>query len=232
MPQLSYAWYLGFIACQIFILYFFSHLLLRSISLFCMRWSKDRDRVVGLVAGLLLTGTIVHEIAHVVVARLLLVKTGRIEVVPKLQGGLLKLGTAEVARTDIIRSTLIGLAPVMIGLSLILGISYLMTHESDIPMELNTWSYVLAGYLLFIISNTMFSSRKDLEGSAMFFVIVAVLAAGAVYFGLFELPSVQHILTSVSFSQTLSMITSLLFIPMVIDILFLIFFYFLNRIRG
>ncbi len=144
-----------------------------------------------------LPGTFLHELSHFVAAKLLLVHVGKFSLVPKKKEKEIVLGSVTIAQTGVVRRIIIGSAPVILGLAIILGIAYL----SDIK-GLNDWRFVaLIIYLVFVVANTMFSSKRDLEGAwkvLVVFLIIAVSAYGLgvrVYIGneIFKLASLYLI---------------------------------------
>ena len=68
---------------------------------------------------LLLPGTIVHELSHLLAARLLGVGTGGISLTPKVVQNQVRLGAIRIKGTDIVRGSLIGVAPLLVGTGLV-----------------------------------------------------------------------------------------------------------------
>ena len=81
-----------------------------------------------------------------------------------------KLGSVQIGRTDPFRRIIIGVAPVLLGMILIFSL-FLLIKIGSTPW----WQVILVLYLLFEIGNTMFSSRKDIEGSILFIILTVVL---------------------------------------------------------
>ena len=139
---------------------------------------------------ILLLGTIVHEVAHFSAATILRVPTGELSVMPQLEtvnngkSKQVKAGRLEIVETDPFRQTLIGLAPMVIGLIIIYLIGKLLLP--DISLILNSKFLIhnsLVIYFLFIISVTMFSSRQDLQslifiGPIILLVLVSLYLIG------------------------------------------------------
>ncbi len=131
-----------------------------------------------LYALLLLPGVVLHEGSHWVVAKLLRMRTGRISLWPKLQRDhTLRLGYVETERVDFLRSSLVGVAPLVVGILalLLLGQRELrldliglavMSKQVDVARALATQSLgvplaALWIYLVFAVSNSMFPSASD-----------------------------------------------------------------------
>lgn len=135
--------------------------------------SKNKTTAIKIVAFILLPGTIVHEIAHMLVAEVLRVPTGEFSFVPEiLENQQVKAGSLKIAKTDPFRRAIIGLAPVTIGLGVILAITHifflpLSNHLISQSFRNITFSQIISlliiFYALFFISNTLFSSKEDLK---------------------------------------------------------------------
>src|SRR3989338_10542220 len=69
----------------------------------------------NLVFFLLLPGIFLHELAHILMAEILQVPTGELKLTPEIKDGHLTLGSAQIALTDPLRLTLIGIAPFLAG---------------------------------------------------------------------------------------------------------------------
>ena len=140
--------------------------------------SDSHDVAVLVYFVLLLPGVLAHELSHWITAKLLRVPVGKIRLGPSQQGGgVTRLGSVSMSRTDPLRASLIGLAPLVTGSILILIIAYYVfglpvTEElnaSVLPGDLravmesylavpNFWLWV---YLVFAISNAMLPSESD-----------------------------------------------------------------------
>jgi hypothetical protein len=126
----------------------------------------------------LLPGIILHEISHWLFAKLLGVRTGKIEIWPSQKSrGRIRLGSVRIGQTDHLRASLIGLAPFITGCLVIfligdqiLGVSHLIDpllkgNFDSLPNNLSGYTYAsdfwLWLYVIFSISNTMFPSETD-----------------------------------------------------------------------
>lgn len=143
-------------------------------------------------------GVIIHELAHTFMAAIFFVPVRHMEFVPKITEYEVKLGSVQIGRCDPIRRLLIGVAPVFVGIILLVGILFLFYTNAlgpfhELPKVLQ---YFFIALLFFIIGNTMFSSKKDVEGSIEFFLIVILLIFLLYLFGI-QLP----ITTLVSFFE-------------------------------
>ena len=166
---------------QLVVLFFLSKVVTREIYLFFYKWTRSRWKTTYLFSILFLVGTFVHEMSHFIMALILFVPVGQLELIPEYREDRLKLGSIPVGKTDPIRRFFIGVAPFIFGVSLILGLLYMIFIYNR---ELNFLWYLLTGFVIFSVGNTMFSSKKDLEGMLEFFGLVVfgliVLAVGGV----------------------------------------------------
>ena len=135
--------------------------------LFSLTKSK---KVAGyLFAILFAPGTFIHELSHFIVAAVLLVPVGNISVIPKIYDDEIRLGSVPIAKTDPLRRFLIGIAPFIVGIFILLY-SLLLAINFNL---LSDWRIILVIICLnFEIANTMFASKKDLEGAWIIFLIV------------------------------------------------------------
>ncbi len=166
---------------EIVLLFFLSKKLIKALSITFYRIFKNHKAVVSALAVLFLPGTIVHELAHLLTAGIMLVPVGEISVLPEVEEGGVKLGSVQIGKVDPFRLTIVGVAPVLLGMLSILGILYF----AQTSQNLSWWQIILGLYLIFEISNTMFSSKKDIEGTIGFVVailVVILLVVGTLYF--------------------------------------------------
>ena len=107
-------------------------------------------------------------------ALILFVPVGQIEIKPEiLDDGKVRMGSVPVAKTDFLRRFLIGVAPLLVGTSVILLVLYYLPLNDYIPL---VFAYILTSYLVFVVGNTMFMSKSDLEGSWVLFVFILIVA--------------------------------------------------------
>jgi len=187
--------FLAVFILEIILLFLLSQALSKSISRIVYNFTRSQRVTIHFISFLFLPGVIVHELSHFLTASVLFVKVGEIEFMPKIQEGGVKLGSVSIAKTDPIRRAVIGVAPVICGLSLIFLSMYFLIFDELIVQSFRfivvsgvpIGTYTIFLYILFVVSNTMFSSRKDLEGTleliVTFIVILAIL-----YFAKINLP--------------------------------------------
>jgi hypothetical protein len=156
---------------ELLFLFFISQKTTQSIAYTFYKITRNQKITIFFFAFLFLPGTIIHELSHAIAASILGVRVGKMELMPEyIQGGL-RLGSVQVGKTDIIRNFFIGIAPFISGTILLLIIIYLILSFSLIA---SFGIIILSLYSVFAIANTMFSSKKDMEGAIEFFILVTV----------------------------------------------------------
>ena len=131
---------------------------------------------VRLLAIIFLPGVVLHELSHAIMAMLLFVPVGKMEFMPAIEEDHVKLGSVQIGKTDPVRRMLIGLAPVLVGCMTLLAVLFFFLPRDLAGISANLWQNVLVLYGVFAIGNTMFSSRKDVEGTVGFFGALCVVA--------------------------------------------------------
>ncbi|MBN1887338.1 MAG: hypothetical protein JW850_05090 [Thermoflexales bacterium] len=166
--------------------------------------SRQAQAALYLYALLLFPGVALHELSHWLMAGLLGVRTGRVNLLPEHSpDGHVRLGSVELRqRVDVVRASLIGVAPLLGGSLLVSAIGYLAfdigqaSHallSGDPTAMSNALWYALHTpdmwlwlYLVFAVANAMLPSSTDRQSwppVILFIAILALLAwmAGATY---------------------------------------------------
>ena len=165
---------------QIWLLYFLSQLISIRLSMWLYSAAASQRFVVWGMAIINLPGTLIHELAHLIVAPLLLVRAGRLTILPVAKKDHIVMGSVQVPRTDMIRSFIIGVAPVLVGLAIIFGLMW-VAEEYQLWSD---WRWRLGiGVALFQVGNNMFSSSADMQGSAKLFITLGIIAGLAYWMG-------------------------------------------------
>jgi hypothetical protein len=107
-----------------------------------------------------LPGTIIHELSHWIVAEILQVKTGKITIFPDDTGGgeSHRLGSVATQKSDPVHGFLIGIAPFISGLGILVVLGQLLTSVWGNNLW---WQLVLLIYGIVVIGNSMMISRED-----------------------------------------------------------------------
>jgi hypothetical protein len=149
---------------------------------------------------LFLPGVLLHEFSHFLMAKLLGVRTEGFSIVPKMMpAGYLRMGYVEVSKSDIIRDSLIGAAPLILG-------TVAIAYMAIVPLDLfPLWDVLRNGqmglfwfgvtllpgikdfylwfYLTFAVSTTMLPSQSDRHSWLPLGIAVAILFTLAILAG-------------------------------------------------
>jgi hypothetical protein len=155
--------------------------------------TRNKEAAVLLYAVPLFPGVLLHEFSHWAMAKLLLVKTCGMSLLPKRdRSGHIRLGSVTIERADPVRSSLIGIAPLISGSLVALYLGYRMfgvgslggaLERGDIGAILTALVAVLRVpdmwlwlYLLFAVANAMLPSPSDREmwPSVIWFLVIVV----------------------------------------------------------
>lgn len=165
--------------------------------------SGDEHSAVIIYALVLFPGVVLHELSHWLGAKLLGLRTAGLSLRPTAhEDGSLQLGYVEYyrdRRLDPIRESLVGAAPLIVGVGLILLIGYRIFDLDSLAQALSgsadtswrlaarhildTGDVFLWLYLLFAISNAMLPSPSDRRAWPAFLLIVVGVVALLYLFG-------------------------------------------------
>lgn len=209
------AFFLVFIG-ELLLLFILSRLFSQLFSRLLLTLTRDQATTIHILSFLFLPGVIVHELAHWFVAGMLLVPTGEMEFIPQIQGNTVKLGSVAVAKTDPLRRFLIGIAPILVGLSAMFG---LFAYFSAVVPQIN-WQTLVLVYVFFELGNTMFSSKKDMEGAVGLFIFLILIASLLYVFGVrVQIVQVQQFLAQPLLSSFFAKADVMLLFPIGINTL-------------
>ncbi len=178
----------GILLLEFFFLWLLSRRLSETIFTFFLVLFRSPQFALTAITLLLFPGTIIHELSHLFTAEILGVRTGKLNLTPEGIDGRqkeIRAGSVAIAKTDPVRRTAIGVAPVVMGVVALSAIAY-MIHRSDMS-DRSDMSYVIKiiqYYLLFAVSNSMFSSKEDMKGVVPVFVTLGLFAGAAYIAGL------------------------------------------------
>ncbi|MBV6393584.1 MAG: hypothetical protein KPEEDBHJ_02826 [Anaerolineales bacterium] len=180
-------------------LVYLQRLLHREIQIIFFLLTRSKPLTIALFSLLFLPGVLLHEASHYLTAKLLGVRTGRFTVIPQAVDRGLILGSVEVERTDILRDSLIGLAPIVAGT---LFIAYVAVAQLRLDAlwrvlqngQMNLFfmglgllprvpDFNLWFYLTFVVSSAMLPSESDRHAWLPLGLWVGALLAAAVFAG-------------------------------------------------
>jgi hypothetical protein len=129
---------------------------------------------------LFLPGTIIHELSHWIVAEILQVRTGEITIFPDMAevGESRRLGSVATERSDPFRGFLIGIAPFVTGLGILVLLGKLLSDGWG--GNFLWWQLALIIYGIIVIANSMMISKEDRRTWP--FIIVLFLFLGILIF--------------------------------------------------
>lgn len=153
------------------LLFLLSGIVSSNIGLLVYKITHSRPAAIGTLAVIFLPGTIIHEFAHAAIAQMLGVYVGDMKLMPEVEGKRVKLGSVQVGQSDPFRSFLIGSAPLIVGLALIFTILAIFARLNFSGL----WPTLILSYTLFQIGNTMFSSKRDMEGALGLFIALSLV---------------------------------------------------------
>ena len=193
---------------QVFVLFLLSKSLLRKLSKLFYKITHSKKLTVYLLAILFLPGTAVHELSHWAVATALFVPTGKITLWPEIEEDGIKMGSVQIAKVDILRRLLVGIAPFVVGTAVLLVLLlYIASGAGD-----NLVIIAISVYVMFTVGNTMFSSKKDLQG-AWLVVLASVILA------ILLRPNID---ISPQLAEQISRANFFMLVPIVIDLLLVV----------
>ncbi|MCS7055122.1 MAG: hypothetical protein NZM18_02955 [Thermoflexales bacterium] len=148
----------------------------------------------------LLPGVALHEVSHAAMAAALGVRVRRLSLRPERQrNGVVRLGYVEVLRSDALRTSLIGAAPLLAGLAALLLIGALVFDLASmqsalvsgsaqaaldyllaLPTATDSWLWI---YVVFAIANSMMPSASDTQSWPPVIGLMVVLAAALLLAG-------------------------------------------------
>jgi hypothetical protein len=145
-----------------------------------VRWVGDFDVALVVYFVIVLPGVVVHELSHWAMAKALGVRVRKLSIGPVRQkrSNRVSLGSIQVGDIDPVRASLIGMAPLVGGTTVILLIGFLILGVGDLVEIIAGQGMVegLAGleqlvripdfwlwlYLIFGVSNAMLPSESDM----------------------------------------------------------------------
>jgi hypothetical protein len=232
MTQLSGLVWFIFMLVPLIVL---QRLLHREIQAVFLILTRDTRVTMGIFSMLFLPGVFLHELSHFVMAKILRVRTGKFSIFPKsLPDGRLQLGYVETARSDVIRDSLIGAAPLIVGT---LFVAYVAIYHLQMRVLWDAlrngqldlfWlgvrmlpqapDFYLWFYLAFAVSSTMMPSESDRHAWLEMLISIGVLIVIALFFGAGPwmlsnvAPRLSNFLSSVALIFGLSVFVHLLLI--------------------
>jgi len=148
-----------------------------------MRLTHSRSIAITILAIMLFPGTVIHELSHLFTAEVLGVHTGKLTLSPEsIEHDEIQSGSVQVARSDPFRRTLIGIAPIITGVISISILSWYLSQTQQFIIG------IALLYLILTVSNTMFTSKEDMNE------VLPVAITLALFFSAFYISGIRIIL--------------------------------------
>ncbi len=233
MPFSGFVWFF----LMLLPLVYLQRFLHREIQMVIYVITRNESLTIIIYSILFLPGVFLHEASHYLMAKILGVQTGKFSVIPQvIDKGRLRMGYVETVKSDVLRDSLIGLAPLIAG-------TLVVAYASIVKLQINTlwdvfqngqWNLFFMGlgllgdipdfylwfYLTFAVSSTMLPSESDRHSWMPLGIWIAVLFSLAIFSGAgawmisYIAPPLNHFLNSIALLFMLSNIVHLvLFIP-------------------
>ena len=175
-------------------------LLHREIQAVFLIITRDARITMSIFSLIFLPGVFLHELSHFVMAKILRVPTGRFSLLPQsLPDGRLQLGYVETGRADVVRDSLIGAAPLIVGTLFVAFVAIdrlqmrvlwdvfrngqMSLFWMGLGMLPSVGDFYLWFYLVFAISSTMMPSESDRHAWLELAISIGVLLAFVLLFG-------------------------------------------------
>lgn len=210
----------------ILFLFFLSRRLTSEVFNLFFKLTKSESASIHILAIIFFPGVFVHELSHYLAAKFLFVNTGKISFFPKKEGDYVKLGSVSIEKSNFVKEFLIALAPLISGISLILLLVFLLLQDFQ---AFDILKIVFSIILIFLISNTMYTSRRDMQAALPF--LVTVLTLGIILIILnFRFPVINYSqIPSIDLNRIFYMGSLYLGIPILIDLIVILVFRFFDR---
>lgn len=160
-----------------------------------LRWLNDTDAALMVYFVIVLPGVVIHELSHWLAATLLGVRVRRFSLGPvrKARSRKVSFGSVQVSNADPLRGSLIGLAPLLGGSAVVLGIGTwvlgigelaqvfgsggvegLLTGVGHLLHVRDFWLWL---YFIFAVSNAMLPSESDMAAVRPVLIFLGIAAA-------------------------------------------------------
>ncbi len=139
-------------------IFFITRELFKKFYLIFVSTFKNESIAYVLISILFLPGTALHELSHFLMATIFMLRVYDFTLLPQKKGNMIKMGSVVYEKKDLVRSVIIGIAPLFGGLFFFFFLSYFNLFPAK-SLLLN----LIIAYLIFTVSSTMFSSKQDLK---------------------------------------------------------------------
>ena len=211
---------------ELIILFLTSRYIFQAIYLLSFKAFKNEHSATIPLFLLFSPGVIIHELAHLLIAEILFVKSYQIEIWPKIEHGRVHMGSIQIQETDIIRRVIIGVSPIIVGILFLAAILLMFENYIGVKNSLSSYLNLFIGaivvWAVFVVTNTMFSSKKDTEGllelllAFLFLMLVIVIASMFLKFDISTY--VQNLFFNQRIAKIIGNLTLLLSFPLALNL--------------
>lgn len=239
--------FLAFLAVFILVL-MFERLIHRALQEVFLLLTADSYRATALYSIVLLPGVALHEASHALMAVVLGVKVRKFSLFPRKQNGGIQLGMVEINNTDAWRSSLIGAAPMLVGILALMLIGWfvfdfgqmraaLTTGQPDTFLDallalLRTPDAFLWFYAVFAIANTMMPSPSDRQAWPSVILVMALVGGAVLFIGRMDLVRAISPFASDGLRWLLAAFVITAFIDVLVILALAAFRIFVERVSG
>lgn len=144
-----------------------------------LRLTHSRSVAITILTIILFPGTVIHELSHLFTAEILGVHTGKLTLAPEfIEENDIQSGSVAIAKTDPFRRALIGIAPTITGMMSLSILSWYLSQTQQFIIG------IALLYLILTISNTMFTSKEDMNGVVPVAITLALVGSALYLAGL------------------------------------------------
>jgi len=165
---------------SLLLLFFSKRWLTIEISHLVHRFGGGHRAIIVIWSIIFLPGTVIHELSHFFFAILTGARTGKIEIFPEHledewedenSGQSVALGYVQTQRLNPLQGFLVGTAPFIVGLILLIWLASLLQTSYDSGQ---TVYLCFQGYLFFTIANSFFPSWSDIKQTLPLIIIALI----------------------------------------------------------
>ncbi|HUF38361.1 MAG TPA: hypothetical protein VMN57_07550 [Anaerolineales bacterium] len=195
--------------------------------------TRQLNAALAIFSIIFFPGVLLHELSHWVMARVLGVRTGKVSLIPERTAeGALRMGFVETQRSDLLRETMIGAAPLLAGGVFVgfagfarLGLDRVwadvvtpggLTPAGGLAAVYDSPDFWLWFYLIFVVSSMMLPSESDrrawlpVAGFGGILLLVALVAGAGDWMAAHLAPSIDRAISAAAIVFVISSLVHLL----------------------
>lgn len=173
----------------LFFLYLSRRKMTLELSKLINRFGGGKKTFIWLWSVIFLPGTIIHEVSHFLAAALTGARTGKIEIFPSFDKPKIKevnsndrlhihLGSLQTQQLNPIRGFIVGIAPLLIGMGLLIWLAPEL-QVTSYKLQVS-WQTAIKFYLFFTVANSLFLSWTDVK-QTLPLIIIGIILGGILW---------------------------------------------------